>query len=64
MIKRQTFIFLKRVITPTASLESGTGDPIPISSPVSRGRSLLLVLPSLSVRKDSGLPPIFVNSSK
>jgi len=32
-----TFMFLRRVMTPTASLESGTGDPIPMSSPVSRG---------------------------
>ena len=29
-----------RVIIPTASAESGTGDPIPMSCPVSRGRSL------------------------
>ena len=27
----------RRVITPTASAESGTGDPMPISFPVSRG---------------------------
>jgi len=28
----------RRVIIPTASAESGTGDPMPISCPVSRGR--------------------------
>ena len=28
------------MITVIASLDKGTGDPIPISSPVSRGRSL------------------------
>ena len=27
----------RRVITPTASADSGTGDPMPISFPVSRG---------------------------
>lgn len=34
-----TFIFLKRVMTRTASLERGTGDPMPMSIPVSRGSS-------------------------
>lgn len=33
-----TFMLRRRVITVTASAESGTGEPIPISCPVSRGR--------------------------
>jgi len=33
-----TFMLRRRVITPTASADSGTGDPMPISFPVSRGR--------------------------
>ena len=33
----RTFVFLKRVIIWTASAESGTGDPMPISWPVSLG---------------------------
>ncbi len=32
-----TFMLRRRVITPTASADSGTGDPMPISFPVSRG---------------------------
>ena len=34
---RLTFMLRRRVIIPTASAESGTGDPMPISFPVSRG---------------------------
>ena len=34
-------MFRSRVITLTASAESGTGDPIPISCPVSRGIAFL-----------------------
>ena len=52
-------MFLKRVITLTASVESGTGEPIPISSPVSRGRSLLGITPDVELSllpNDSGLP--------
>lgn len=33
----RTFIFLKRVIIRTASVESGTGEPMPMSWPVSLG---------------------------
>lgn len=36
----QTFKFRKLVITLTASADRGTGEPYPISSPVSRGRGL------------------------
>jgi hypothetical protein len=32
-----TFMLRRRVITPTAWADSGTGDPMPISFPVSRG---------------------------
>jgi hypothetical protein len=32
-----TFMLRRRVIIPTASADSGTGDPMPISFPVSRG---------------------------
>jgi hypothetical protein len=32
-----TFMLRRRVITPTTSTDSGTGDPMPISFPVSRG---------------------------
>ena len=67
-----TFIFLNRVITPTASLDSGTGDPIPISWPVSLGSNFGVGLCSLFCNamvldsrtdevvldKDSGLPPV------
>jgi hypothetical protein len=35
-----TFMFLNLVITCTASADNGTGEPIPISWPVSRGKSL------------------------
>ena len=33
-----TFMLRRRVIIPTASADNGTGDPMPISFPVSRGR--------------------------
>jgi hypothetical protein len=32
-----TFMLRRRVIIPTASADNGTGDPMPISFPVSRG---------------------------
>ncbi len=45
-------------MTPTASLESGTGEPIPMSFPVSRGRSFGsdVEAESPSLDSDSGLP--------
>lgn len=57
--KKLTFIFRKRVMTPTASVDNGTGEPIPISCPVSRGSSFVVVgcSPSgpMGFDKDSGL---------
>lgn len=38
---RLTFIFRRRVMMPTASADSGTGEPIPMSCPVSRGSNLV-----------------------
>lgn len=44
-----TFMLRNRVIIPTDSADSGTGDPIPISCPVSRGNSLCLGVVSLTL---------------
>lgn len=54
------------MITPTASLDSGTGEPIPISAPVSRGSSLACSPPAaLDVfARDSGLPPLSVSDAR
>ena len=56
-----TFIFLSRVMISTASLDKGTGEPIPMSFPVSRGRSFVGVddcssLAPVVLVSDSGLP--------
>jgi hypothetical protein len=45
-----TFMLRRRVIIPTASADSGTGDPMPISFPVSRGSGcdeVVVVVPTV-----------------
>jgi len=53
--KSHTFIFLSLVIISTVSDDNGTGDPIPISCPVSRGSNLTLDFSSPSPSKSSGI---------
>lgn len=42
-------MFRSRVITPTASKDKGTGDPMPISCPVSRGNNFGVSVPGLAM---------------
>jgi len=68
--KKYTFMLRSLVITSTASFDRGTGDPIPMSSPVSRGSNFgtFPVEPvsagSVTLDNNSGFPVLWTSVCK